>query len=589
MRGNMSDGDDRGSDAPKRARMVGWYDPPQLARTGFKTVVSALFGERADFRAVQALSSTSVFHDMSKGDDAWVDYVADTGDGFASTYAVASALGLDSLEVSVEEGGARVSRTLPRGRALVMGGDEVYPTPTASAYETRLVGPYASALPFREGDNDEERPSLFAVPGNHDWYDGLGAFMGLFCAGRRIGNWRTPQERSYFVIALPQRAWLVGVDVQLSHDIDRAQLDAIMKALRDHGAGSGHRVILCTAEPDWSYRASDACECVPSHLDALREEIERTGASIVLQLAGDLHHYRRQSDADGARHLVTAGGGGAFLHPTHTNPPARYEDTLGRAYACVEETEYPSRAVSRRLSRKNLVFPWINRQFGVTTALVYVILGLVMPPASAPDGPLWQWPLRLGLDGLANVSDRPASAAWVLMVFGGFLAFTDTHVRWYRWVAGTAHGAMHLALALAGGIVAVGAKHAVYTADASNYFHAAGGLLLSLGKALSLLAYVGALALWGYVMGAALFGLYLWVSVRLFGRHSNEAFSALQHDGHKNCLRMHVTERSIEVFALGFDEVAPARSYMWKGNRWVLNGKPVAPRVIDRFTARVTK
>jgi len=43
------------------------------------------------------------------------------------------------------------------------------------------VGPYASALP-EEDAPDEARPSLFAVPGNHDWYDGLGAFMGLFAA-----------------------------------------------------------------------------------------------------------------------------------------------------------------------------------------------------------------------------------------------------------------------------------------------------------------------------------------------------------------------------------------------------------------------
>ncbi len=47
----------------------------------------------------------------------WIDFVADLGDGFDATYAIASLLSQESLVVG--------DVTLPRGQLLVMGGDEV--------------------------------------------------------------------------------------------------------------------------------------------------------------------------------------------------------------------------------------------------------------------------------------------------------------------------------------------------------------------------------------------------------------------------------------------------------------------------------
>ncbi|MBD0259532.1 MAG: hypothetical protein ICV83_27750 [Cytophagales bacterium] len=48
---------------------------------------------------------------------------------------------------------------------------------------------------------------LFAIPGNHDWYDGLASFVKQFCQGRWVGGWRTTQTRSYFALALPHN-WM---------------------------------------------------------------------------------------------------------------------------------------------------------------------------------------------------------------------------------------------------------------------------------------------------------------------------------------------------------------------------------------------
>ena len=49
---------------------------------------------------------------------------------------------------------------------------------------------------------------------------GLGSFVNLFCHGRSIGAYRTPQSRSYFALRLPGNWWLVGVDSQLHADLD---------------------------------------------------------------------------------------------------------------------------------------------------------------------------------------------------------------------------------------------------------------------------------------------------------------------------------------------------------------------------------
>ena len=44
------------------------------------------------------------------------------------------------------------------------------------------------------------------------------------------------------------------------------------------------------------------------------------GGRIVLYLKSGRHHYARYVAPDDGAQLVTAGGGGAFLHPTHDLP-----------------------------------------------------------------------------------------------------------------------------------------------------------------------------------------------------------------------------------------------------------------------------
>ena len=164
--------------------MVCWLDPHQLVDTAARVLLAGVFSSYADNRQLQALAPAEVF-DRSEGPELWLDYVADLGDGWNSTYSIASLLAADELKLDWD--GEPVATE--RGRLLVMGGDQVYPVPKRAEYENRLLGPYRSALPCVGAGEARE---LFAIPGSHDWYDGLVNFTSVFCRERPIGGWQHP-------------------------------------------------------------------------------------------------------------------------------------------------------------------------------------------------------------------------------------------------------------------------------------------------------------------------------------------------------------------------------------------------------------
>src|SRR4029453_9461198 len=159
------------------------------------------------------------------GVDFWFDYVSDVGDGFDATYSVAS---LVASELSVPDpaspadvSGRAASLRMPRGEVVVMGGDQVYPSADVEAYERRTTKVYGAALP----EGAAPGPVVYAVPGNHDWYDGLTAFLRIFGQGENFGAWRPRQRRACFALRLPGGWWLLAVDIQLDTYIDRPQLE----------------------------------------------------------------------------------------------------------------------------------------------------------------------------------------------------------------------------------------------------------------------------------------------------------------------------------------------------------------------------
>ncbi|MGV9868076.1 hypothetical protein [Rhodococcus koreensis] len=356
---------------------VRWLAPRELARAGVKAVLSAVFADYADKREIQAgleqglIEIPTALPDSTE--DCWFDYAADVGDGFDATYTIASLLAEESLTP------AGTDTSLPRGSMLVLGGDEVYPTASAGAYEDRMIGPYRAAFP-----NATTQPILLALPGNHDWYDGLTSFLRTFTLGRSIGGWKTVQTRSYFAVQLPHRWWLVGLDSQFESYIDEPQL----KYFENHIASDlkpGDGVILCSASPTWlkTDRDPDAFNSLfwfeKNYIRARRvgntEKREPTGAEVRLWLTGDSHHYARyieKLDDDvalpngAARQMVTCGLGGAYLSATHhLRKDFRILPELSRSYREGDEytdflrgeISFPNAKDSRSLTF-GLAKPW---------------------------------------------------------------------------------------------------------------------------------------------------------------------------------------------------------------------------------------
>lgn len=515
-----------------RRRPVRWFSPSVLADAGLRVLVSSAFGAFLDKRELQKSVTTEPLVHAVGDRHAWFDFIADTGDGFDPTYTVAWLAGRAELAL------ANADQGLPRADLVVFGGDEVYPVGNPQAYEDRFWRPYEASLPWLDADN----PEIFVVPGNHDWYDGLTSFFRVFCQGNWIGGRRTRQTRSYFAIQLPHRWWIWGIDIQLDSYIDEPQQEYFQAVdLRE-----GDRIVLCTATPSWydgpTTQSYKNLQYVERTLIAPRQ------ARLVLSLSGDSHHYTHFVGEDGT-HKVTAGGGGAFLHSTHTLGraplvlPVAGED---RSQRFVHTASYPDQRTSRRLAWGAVALPWRNPTFAVLPGIVYLVLG---------------WASQFGLravGGPADLHDVAAAAGWADVLVGllrspvsvlilvaiaaGCVGFAKPPPRLPgRWKppVRVAMGLVHLGLHL-GALVAVGllaTRWASFVFDGGGWFTAL------------LIALMGAL---GGLSGSLMTGFYLSACCAVFGAHGNEAFSAMRLSGYKNFLRLHLdADGSLTVYPIG--------------------------------------
>ena len=533
--------------APKRKRsMTGWFDPGVMARSAIMLGTANIFGRHSDTRLIEALGNqpqTSFDYSTSSG-DFWFDFVADLGDGWDATATIASLVAQTSLDVRDDTGATSATRA---GELLVFGGDLVYPYPSRERYATHTESPYAEAFAARGG----KRPDIFAIPGNHDWFDSLVAFSRSLCRPERgFAGCRTRQTRSYFALRLPRNWWLLGVDLQLGADLDEPQVRYFQNVARE--MAQDDRIILCVPEPQWFYE-----RVYPRHsdyhthtIDELEEVVLRRRAS--LYLSGDLHHYRRHSSQDG-RHKVIAGGGGAFLHPTHAPHVAELNDGFREA-AC-----YPSMATSRRLAWRNALFPFINPRSAWLTSTIYALSAwLASSRLSASDLDNF----RHALDSATRVALRePVYGLWLVFVVAGILFFTDTHSRIHRVVGGGLHAIAHLFAAFALAWLSLR-----FTVDA---------LGLVFGSPLQLVISGVCVFVGAAIVGPLIIGLYLLLSIQCFGRHANEAFSSLRIGDYKHFLRLRIdTAGDLTVHAIAVDRVARATRASSE------------PRLVDRFMVR---
>lgn len=595
-------------DRSKFPGMTHWFKPKLLVKLLFKVFVSDVFGQFADRRLMIAaldtypikelMARTKVKDDCDKTDEIWFDFVADLGDGFDATYAVASLLAKRELEI----GGQR----LPRGEALVMGGDEIYPLAEHDAYRFQLRKPYELAFPDHDHESDEGIP-IYAVPGNHDWYDGLVMFLAFFAPHKpsRFGSWRTKQRRSYFALQLTKTWWLWATDIQLADDMDQPQADYFQMIANEMPPDS--RIILCSAEPGWLYtlRSYNSYEILDYAAGIARKADKNLSIPVVL--SGDTHHYSRYSNEKGVQ-FITAGGGGAFLHPTHqladeikkirkrdaknelknltwwgkattfslkTSPDARHAQT--DKVAC-----YPSRAKSRWLLKGNLWFAITNWDFSLMMGAIYFVFALGIYLRPEWDTYLFTW-LAFSSSLFAYTRYQENTTDWKTWVTSLIQAFVHTY----------AISRLLPFLLLAGdSITAFVHKHYFWIAEEIGKVFGT-----AIGPAAAAIAdnwlwYTAVLVLFmivGGFVGATIYGLNLLITCLCLKMNSNDAFSAMRLDCFKNFLRIHIKGNDVRIYPVGLDRVPRRKD--WVRNQkakendpeqpWFLPVKPLNPRLIE--------
>ncbi|AIN97955.1 hypothetical protein LPMP_204610 [Leishmania panamensis] len=319
---------------------------------------------------------------------------------------------------------------LPRGSFVLVGGDLAYPSPNDETYTTRLFEPYHDAMSgnvrlqsvfhaeqqrvivadasdadvahvhlldaetvsematgraaLRTGRATAEEalrsvPLLFAIPGNHDWFDGLTTFHKYILERTWIGGWLMPQRSSFFVLRLPHNWFILCGDTGNMQDIDVAQrnyfLDVIEKYMDVESC-----VILAAHEPGWVY---DSMLHKPKLAQPeLSKVCDALGTRLRLRLAGDIHHYSRHVPVDAsseAATLVVSGGGGAFLHG------ARNDSIISQGTKYVRACAFPEHNTLPTMLNRLLGFRVINWKFDLIIGVCSFLVVVSLLPQSIKD------------------------------------------------------------------------------------------------------------------------------------------------------------------------------------------------------------
>ncbi|WP_433500560.1 metallophosphoesterase family protein [Sphaerimonospora sp. CA-214678] len=296
--------------------------------------------------------------------------LGDSGEGDASQYAVVPGL------LKIGQGTS----------FAIIASDVIYPTGSANEYCDKFFRPYKDYL-----------APIYAVPGNHDWYDGLGGFMRVFCdappltaerrgfrlspAGLRGLLWKKPDRVDEAALAraremrgLPEQRgrhgrwavqpasyWvldtggllIVGIDTGIDGRLDREQGEW----LRRVSAGPLPK-ILVTGKPIYVDNAHHPC---PIEGGGTVDDVVRDPANrYVAAIGGDVHNYQRYPVRVGDRTIqyIVSGGGGAFTHATHTIPRVDVGGVEEDEFRCYplrgDSLSFYSLLYSRRLHLRGL-------------------------------------------------------------------------------------------------------------------------------------------------------------------------------------------------------------------------------------------
>ena len=505
------------------------------------------------------------------GRDVWIDYVADTGDDGEVSAAVA---GMVFAEYALQDGSGRV---LPRGDLLVFGGDTAYPLSSAPEIARRLTHPWNQVL-ARQGPPSRARVML-AIPGNHDWYDGLDGFARLFRrdplreradrgdnpelitqlqlaesadpaeSGRALGrvyrqlhldeiagSFKLAEQalsEAYAVLTGRKvkrisRLWLIGYRavqeasywlLPLAPGLDLWGVDRHLRTM-------DFRQRLFFDERRTAVPGSRRILVSPDPAIAMGEPntpgqkiLKACGLSLThdptCYLTGDSHHYERR-EIGPSMHVI-AGGGGSFVHGTRVHRHPR-----GRKPACA----FPDANTSRRLA------------LSVPFQLVLGTAGLLPHAGCAALAALQFW--MFSASPLAGWLTTAVVAA--LAVFVMYQTVVKRRERpWATLAVALAHGPLLAVAPIGVGWLLMRAMPAV-----------ASGLV-----DVAAMALVGPLIIGHFLLALVMTGL-----------EHHHAYAVLGHPGYKCFVRLRVSpDGRVEAWTIGKDDT--------------LGEGP--PRLIDRF------
>ncbi|NEE05940.1 metallophosphoesterase [Streptomyces sp. SID7499] len=407
---------------PPKAEKISWLDPKMLwvARNG---VLASWFGDptgrtRSRWVAQRAASGAPADKVIRRDDPDRFSFlvIGDTGEGDDPQYAVVPGF----------------LKTGQDTRFAVLASDVIYPVGSADDYDTKFFRPY-----------QDYRAPIYAIPGNHDWYEDLDGFMRVFCddapslppeprprpftrawlrsllwhrprpdAGHHLPEARrlrsAPEQQAvqpgpYWAIdAGPVR--IVGIDTGLLGTLDAEQ----GAWLREVSRGPRPK-ILVTGSPLYVDGRREPCAIEGG--GTVDDIVRDPDHHYVAAIGGDIHNYQRypvRLDDGRTLQYVVAGGGGAFMHATHTIPRVNVAGVTEQDFRC-----YPLRGDSLAFYSRLYGRRWRRRRFftlteAEATAVIAERLG-IKPTRAAGAATRVTRRVRL-VAGLLGTGRRPDKA-----------------------------------------------------------------------------------------------------------------------------------------------------------------------------------
>ena len=281
-------------------------------------------------------------------------------------------------------------------------------------------------------------------------------------------------------------------------------------------------------------------------------------------LTGDLHHYSRYEESlekdHYSRHLITAGGGGAFTHPTHTLKENIAPTPNGTAHL---KATFPSPKQSKSLAFWNLAFPFFSRSMMLFLGTFHLLTTWILQSSHqtliiGQNNEIERYtfmecaskiPLSFYNFGdficliRKSISHSPSILILNLLLMVGIFLFTDTSAikKGTSRILGLIHSLAHIT-----NLYILIWVFSVINLEMIKW-------PIYGFKQMALFAFE--MVVIGGFLSALIFGIYLLISIVVIGNHPNEAFSSFRWSGCKNFLKIHITKEAITIYPVGIKTV----------------------------------